>query len=252
MGIAFDWQILLIVLPFIFVGSFVDSIAGGGGIFTVVGLMMAGLPIHAVIGTNKTASLFGTAIATRNYVKKDCFNKQYIPFSVIGALVSAFIGSWVGNVLDTAALTGLVTLALPIVGILMLFGLKPKERKKELSKGQVYFFSCLVGSLVGFYDGLIGPGSGTFWIIGFTLCGLSLLEANGNAKIVNLASNISSATLFLIKGKVVLWLVLPCIVVSILGGHLGSSLVIKNGDKIVKPAIVFVLVLLIAKSIFKF
>ncbi|MDR1781994.1 MAG: TSUP family transporter [Bacilli bacterium] len=252
MGIEFDWSTLLIAISFMLVGAFVDSIAGGGGIFNVVGLMMAGLPIHAVIGTNKTSAMFGTAIATHNYFKNGYFDKKYIPFSVIGALLFAFLGSWVGNIMNTESLTNLMMIAIPIVGILMLFGLKPKEHKKELAKKKIYFLSCLVGSIVGFYDGLIGPGGGTFYIIGFSLAGLSLLEANGNAKIVNLASNIASAILFLLKGRVVLWLVIPCIIASMIGGHIGSTLAIKNGDKIVKPAIVCVLILLIAKSIFKF
>jgi uncharacterized membrane protein YfcA len=251
-GIEFDWSILLIVLPFVFLGGFIDSISGGGGIFTVVGMMIAGLPMHMVIGTNKTSALFGTAAATKNYIKNGYYEKKYIPFSAIAGIIAAFLGSYLGNVMSNETLTKLMTFAIPIVGIIMLIGFRPKEQNITYSDQKIYLLSALVGGLVGFYDGLIGPGGGTFYIIGFTLIGLNLLQANGNAKIVNLVSNIVSAFIFLFKGRVVIWLVIPCIITSVIAGHLGSSLVIKNGDKIVKPAVVMVIILLIIKSVFKF
>ena len=81
------------------------------------------------------------------------------------------------------------------------------------------------------------------------MCGLSMLEANGNSKIVNLGSNITAALVFIFHGKVLFWLAIPCIITNMLANYLGSKLAIKNGEKIVRPVLIFVLILLFVKMI---
>ncbi|MDF9867026.1 putative membrane protein YfcA [Bacilli bacterium PM5-3] len=245
----FDWNVLLIVLPFIFVGGFVDSIAGGGGVVNVIGFMLSGMPMHMILGTNKVQALFGTSVATYNYVSKGHYKKDFIIFSLIGAAVGSLIGAYVASMTDQDTLRWLMTIILPVAALIMVSGIKPKKSLLDESRKKIFIITLLIGLGIGFYDGMLGPGTGTFLIIAFSMCGLSILDANGNAKVVNLASNLMAGALFLIKGKVIIWLVIPCIITNVIANYIGSKLAIKNGEKIVKPIIVAVLVLLFIKTI---
>lgn len=245
----FDLEVLLIVLPFIFVGGFVDAIAGGGGIVNVIGFMISGVPMHMILGTNKVQALFGTSVATYNYVSKGHYKKDFIIFSFIGAAIGSLSGAYIASITSQETLRWLMTVILPIVAIVMISGKKPKISLIEETKKKIYIVTFFIGLIIGFYDGMIGPGTGTFLIIAFSMCGLSLLDANGNAKAVNLASNVMAGTLFLVKGKVILWLAIPCIITNVIANYIGSHLAIKNGDKIVRPIIVGVLILLFFKTI---
>lgn len=248
----FSWEILAIIIPTIFLAGFVDSIAGGGGIISMSGFMMTGLPMHYIIGTNKTQSMFGTAVATFNYVRKGCFDKRFILFSVIGALVGASLGSLLALALTDDILRIIATIVLPLMAIFIISGKRPKRKITKESNLSIYLISFIIGITVGFYDGTIGPGSGTLFIIGFSMCGLTLTQANGNAKIVNLVSNIASVTLFILTGNVILWLVIPCIITNMIANYIGSKLAIKNGDKIVRPVMLLVVALLFIKTIYDF
>lgn len=247
-----DLNTLLIVLPLVFLGGFVDAIAGGGGIITMVGFILAGVPIHSAMGTNKVASLFGTSIATFNYFKKGMFDKRYIIFSIIGSVIGGIVGAFLALHTSDHTMNIMMVIALPIMAILMMIGFKPRTKENYLSNKKIYIFSFIVGISVAFYDGLIGPGAGTLYIIGFSLCGLTLLKANGNAKLVNLVSNIMAAVLFVHDGEIILWLVIPCIITSAVANYLGSKLAIKNGSKIIKPVMIGVILLLFIKTITDF
>lgn len=248
----FSWEILAIIIPTIFVAGFVDAIAGGGGIISISGFMLTGMPMHYVIGTNKTQSLFGTMVATLNYVRKGCFDKRFVLFSILGALIGGGLGSWLALTLTDHVLRIGMFIVLPLMAVFILFGKKPKKMLSHESRRSIYLCSFLVGITVGFYDGALGPGSGTLYIIGFSLCGLPLIKSNGNAKIVNLVSNLASVILFSSTGNVILWLVIPCIMTNMIASYLGSKLAIKNGDKIVKPVMLIVVGLLFVKTIYEF
>lgn len=248
----FDVNTLLIIIPLVFLGGFVDAIAGGGGIITMVGFILAGVPIHSAIGTNKVSALFGTGIATFNYFRKGLFDKRYIILSVVGSIIGGFLGSSLALRVNDNALNILMIIALPIMAILMMVGFKPRPEKNHLSNLRISVYAFIVGISVAFYDGLLGPGAGTLYIIGFSLSGLTLLKANGNAKLVNLVSNIVAAILFVQHGSVILWLVIPCIITSVIANYLGSKLAIENGSKIIKPVMIIVIVLLFVKTIIGF
>lgn len=247
-----NWEILFIIIPMIFLAGFVDSIAGGGGIISMSGFMLTGLPMHYIIGTNKTQGMFGTAVAMINYVRKGCFDKRFILFSIIGGLIGASLGSTLALALTDDVLRIVATIVLPLMAIFIVSGKRPKRKIASESRLSIYIASFLVGIIVAFYDGTIGPGSGTLFIIGFSMCGLSLIQANGNAKIVNVAANIASVTMFISTGNVVLWLVIPCIITNMVASYFGSKLAIKNGDKIVRPVMLVVVSMLFIKTILDF
>lgn len=246
----FDIQVVLTVLAFIFVAGFVDSIAGGGGIVSMTGFIIAGVPMHYALGTNKVQALFGTAVATYNYVKNKSFRLDFVIFSFIGSIIGAFIGSSIATQLDQDFLKVLMSIVLVVVGAIIILNKKPKTSILDLEKNKIFIITFFIGLSIGFYDGILGPGTGTFLIIAFSMCGLSLLESNGNAKIVNLGSNLMAALVFLFHGKVLFWLAIPCNITNMIANYIGSKLAIKNGDRIVRPVLIFVLILLFIKMIY--
>ncbi|WP_423363883.1 sulfite exporter TauE/SafE family protein [Mycoplasma sp. P36-A1] len=248
MTIDFDWNTLIIVLPFIFAGGFVDSIAGGGGVLSWIGFLIAGVPMHISYSTNKIQALAGTSVSSYNYIKAGHFNKWFLPFAIVGAILGSSIGSYVVTTLDDATLKMIITVVLPFIALMMAFSRKSEKAKnRKLSKGQIFITSGILGLAIGLYDGFIGPGAGTFLIVGFSMLGLSLLEAGGNAKIINLITSLSASIIFITGGFLDLGLVIPCIIVNIVANHLGSKLAISGGEKIIRPVMLSVMVMLVLK-----
>lgn len=240
----FSLEIILIVLPFVFIAGIVDSIAGGGGLINLTGFMLAGIPIHNIMGTNKTQSFFGTCVATANYVKNKHINMQVAVISSIFAILGAIIGSNIALYLDADLLKLIILCIIPFSGAVIIFKMKP-QKTIDIPENKILLpLSALIGLILGMYDGLIGPGTGTFLIIAFTMLGIDIIDANGTSKLVNLSSNIGSTIVFLLNGKVIMWLVIPCVMVNIVANYIGSNLAINKGIKIIKPTMIVVLIML--------
>ena len=202
-------QMVVIVVIGVFFASFMDAIAGGGGIISVPTYLLAGLPMHFALGTNKFSSSIGTAFSTGRYIKNGYVDwKLGIP-SIVLALIGSFFGTKLQLMISEVYLQYLLLIVLPVVA-----------------------------------------GTGTFLLLIFCNLGkLDVRTAGGNVKLVNLSSNIASLLTSLLSGKVFLVLGLIGTVSSILGHFIGAGLAIKNGSKIVKPAIIIVLILLAAKVV---
>ena len=141
---------------------------------------------------------------------------------------------------------------LPIVAVFMLFNRNFgfQEHEKEISKKKLYFYSVIIGLIIGAYDGFFGPGTGTFLVLAFTgLLGLNIITASGNAKLVNLASNFSALIVYIINGKVMFSIGIPAAICAIAGNYLGAYLAIKSGAKVIRPIILLVVGLLFVKVI---
>ncbi|MDR2731520.1 MAG: TSUP family transporter [Treponema sp.] len=239
----------LIVCPLVFLAGFVDSIAGGGGLVSLPAYLLAGLPVHFAMGTNKLSSSMGAVTASVRYYKNG-----YVDFLLcLPSIAAAFAGSALGTSLtllvEERYLQWLLIIALPLTAVYVM-------RKKELRSGERFsriktaVLAALISFVIGGYDGFFGPGTGTFLILLY--CGLAHMEsitAAGNAKIVNLASNISAAVLFLIHGKTLIPLGLCAGAFSIAGSWLGSGLAIKKGTGIIRVFIITVLAFLMLRII---
>ena len=241
------WVVLLIGLG-VFAAGFVDGIGGGGGIISVPVYLLAGLPAHFALGTNKMSSCIGTAVSTGHYLKKG-----YVDWGLaIPSALLAIGGAWVGTSLqlkaDERILKYVLLLVLPVAAAVLL-------RKKSLpeTRGDMPLWRrrlAVWGSslAVGIYDGFYGPGTGTFLLLAFcTLGRLDVRTASGNVKVANLASNLGALTTSLLAGKVLIGVGLVAACFSIAGHYLGSGLAIKNGSKIVRPVILIVILLLMIK-----
>ena len=245
-------QTFLIVCPLVFLASFVDSIAGGGGLISLPAYLLAGVPMHSAVATNKLSSATGTVISTWRL----CKNKYVDWILVLPCIVMAVIGSGIGaNISLLVSERILKIIFIPVVLVVAFYVMKKKDLDKHstvtISRKAQMIWCAASALVVGLYDGFYGPGTGTFLLLLFTGLGkMDLRTASGNMKVTNLSSNVSALAVFLINGRAILPLGLAASVFSIAGHYMGSGMVMKNGNKIVRPIILIVITLLFIKIAF--
>ncbi len=243
-------NILIIVCPLVFIAGFIDSAAGGGGLISLPAYMAAGIPPHIATGTNKCSSMFGTMFSAWTFFKS---GKIHIKAALVSA-ASALLGSWIGAMLNMIAsdnvLRFILMITLPVVAIFIIlkkdFG--STDRTGSISEKRLTLSCIFIGLILGCYDGFFGPGTGTFLILCFTIfSGFDLLTASGNAKVVNLASNIAAFVTFAISGQILWHIGLPAAIFGIAGNILGSKMAIKKGSRFIRPMFIVILVILFIK-----
>lgn len=248
--LALTPKMLLIVVIGVFLASFVDGVAGGGGIISVPTYFIAGLPAHLALGTNKLSSCIGTSVSAWRFVRGGFVNWRLAVPSIFLALLGAHLGTRLQLLMDEKLLKLLLLLALPAVAFVVLRQKTLPEEPGQISPGKQSAIVCAASLAIGAYDGLYGPGTGTFLILIFCHLGkMDLRTASGNVKLVNLASNFGALFTSLAHGQVFLALGLIGAVSSVAGHYLGSGLAIRDGSKIVRPIILTVLALLTVKVI---
>ena len=245
-------HVLPIVCPLLFLAGFADSIAGGGGTISVPSALLAGIPIHTAYGTNKLAMSLGTLTSVIQYGRKGKICWFTALFAAAGALAGSPLGALLAMHLSEKYLSYCLMALLPAAALFLSlnkgFGQTPKHR--DLSRLQQAVYALLIGLGVGTYDGFFGPGAGTFYIILFcTVLGTDLVQASGNAKVVNLASNTGALVTYILSGKVWFAAGLPMAVCAIAGNFLGSRLAIKNGARFIRPIMAVMILLILVKLI---
>ncbi|MDD3347706.1 TSUP family transporter [Oscillibacter sp.] len=252
-GITVDgfalWVVLLVCVG-VFLASFMDAIAGGGGIISVPAYLMAfsAYPTYYVLGTNKLSACIGTVFSTARYIKSGYVNRKLFTPAIGLSLLGSLAGTWLQHRTPDVVLKYLLLAVLPVVAVITLRGRSwPDEAEPIAPKKQaaIVWASAL---LIGMYDGYYGPGTGTFLMIIFVrLAKMDTRSAAGGTKVINLASNLGSAIAALASGYVFLGVGLISAVASVAGHYLGAGLAIKNGGRIVRPAVILVLLLLTLK-----
>jgi uncharacterized membrane protein YfcA len=240
----------LIVCPLVFLAGFVDSVAGGGGVISLPAYLIAGIPVKLAAGTNKLANGCGTATSVFKYARSGKIRWDCAIPAAAGCLLGATGGSSLAVHLKDDVLQIIILAALPVAAlILVLARNKTDEREKQLPRSRTILWSALIGLALGVYDGLIGPGTGTFLTLAFSLfLGFSLLRASGCARMANLASNISSLIVYLLHGDVLFAVGIPAIACSMLGNYLGSRFAIRGGSAKIRLVMFGVLALLFIKT----
>ncbi|MDO4556723.1 MAG: TSUP family transporter [Lachnospiraceae bacterium] len=247
-------QTFLIVCPLVFLAGFVDAVAGGGGLISLPAYFIAGVPIHNAIATNKLSSATGTAISTIRYIRHAVIPWKIALPTIALTFVGSSLGARISLILDERILKGIMIVVLPIVAFFVLRKNSfLQEGKEPLSTGKTAVITMTAGLVIGCYDGLYGPGTGTFLlIILMGVAHMDMMSASGMTKIINLTSNISALIAFLFHGQVYIVLGLVASFFSIAGHYTGSGMVLKNGMKIVRPIILVVLCLLFLKIVTEF
>lgn len=230
--------------------GFVDAIAGGGGLIALPALLAAGVPPVAALGTNKAQSVIGTGVAAITYWRGGFISLRALAIAIAGAFAAAFLGAFIVKRTDTSLLQVAVPVALVGIALYFLFAprLTDQDRHARLAFG---VFVPLMGAAIGFYDGIFGPGTGSFLTMGFVaLFGLGVTRAAGNTKILNLASNLGALALFIPSGDVV-WAAAGAMAVGqIVGGYFGARTGIRFGAKLIRPLVVVISLLLAVKLLF--
>ena len=235
-----DPLVLLALAGVGMLAGFVDAIAGGGGMIALPALLSAGLPPVAALATNKLQSVIGTGMAAITYWRRGFINLGALVPSIAATYAGSFAGALIVKQIDTSLLNIAVPVALICIALYFLFApnLSDADRAARLPFAR---FVPLLGFCIGFYDGVFGPGTGSFLTIGFVmLFGLGLTRASGNTKVLNVTSNLAALTIFIAAGDVVWPAALAMAAGQLVGGYLGARIGIRFGARIIRPLVVVV------------
>lgn len=242
-----------IVLPFVFLAGPIDSIAGGGGLISLPAYVAAGIPAHLALGNNKFSSAFGTLFSTVRYLEHGMIDLPVASIAAAFALAGSFLGTEAVLKIDPFFLNVVLLMLIPVIAGFTLLNKKfGSENKAETISIHIrMILGSFTGLTLGFYDGFFGPGTGSFLILVFALIlKYDFATANGNTKVINLASNVASLITFLWYGKILLSLAVPAALFGIAGNLAGSKLVIKKGSGIIRPVFIVALLVLFSKMIY--
>ena len=245
-------KMVLSVVVGVFLASFADGIAGGGGIISVPAYFLAGLPAHLALGTNKLSACLGTTVSTARYIRNGYVDWRLAAPSVLLALSGSYFGTRLQLAVGEQFLKWLLLIVLPIVAVVVLKQRSFPEERGEIEPGRQMAIVMLASLVIGTYDGFYGPGAGTFLLLALT--GWALLDvrnAAGLTKAANLTSNVAALITFILSSNVDYQLGLAGAVCNFIGAYIGSGMVLTKANKIVKPLIIVVLALLFIKIITK-
>jgi uncharacterized protein len=245
-----ETYIIVILCLAAFFAGFVDAIVGGGGLIqTPMGLiLLPNLPVATVIGTLKIPAFSGTSFAAYQYMKKVDVNWRILSIMMLLACPAAFLGS---TLLTYVSNDFMKPLLLIVLSLLVIYTYAKKNfgqhQEKRISPRTQILNAVVISFVVGFYDGFIGPGTGSFFVVAFiAIMGFDFLHASANAKMVNLATNFGSICLFMIKGKIIWAVALPMAICNAIGGWIGSKLAINKGNGFIR---IFFLIVVIGTLI---
>ena len=244
-------MIVLVLCFFSFLAGFIDAIVGGGGLLQLPALLvlLPGVPVPTVLGTNKLASISGTTMAAWRYGSHIAIDWQLVAPTALIAFVFSYLGSRGANLLHPSLLRPLI-LALLICVAIYIAVMKSTGLVHAPRHGPVKarWLGLLLGALIGFYDGFFGPGTGSFLIFAFVgIFGFDFLSASAAAKVINVGTNLASVIYFASSDHIRYHLAIPMAVCNVAGSFLGSRLAILKGSRFVRSAFLAVVSALIAK-----
>lgn len=241
---------VVLVCVGVFLAGFVDSIAGGGGILSLPVYLLTGLPTQTAFATNKVSTCMGATVSAARYIKSGKVKWLSAIPSAITGLIGARLAAILVLSLDPAMFKKILICVLPFAALFLLFkkDFGESETEEEVSVPKIVIVSLLIGLGIGFYDGLVGPGTGTFAMLALTgFLRFDLKNAGGTAKIFNWASNVGSTLAFATAGIVVWPLCLMTAICNMTGAYIGSGLAIKKDPKFIRIMMTVVCAMLLVK-----
>lgn len=244
-------DILLFIMGGGFLAGFIDSIAGGGGLISLPVLLAAGMPPHLAIGTNKFSATFGAVMSTWQFWRAGKIDthliKRTLPCTFAGAVIGCTFmlhlsAQWLQPII-IAALIGTILFVCFRGNTIGSVNTYRGETKKNL------VLAMIAAAAIGFYDGFIGPGTGTFLIVAFASLGFDFITAAGNAKALNLMSNVTSFVLLIYYGKIWYSYGIAMAICLFAGAYFGSRLAIRSGTAFIRAIMLAVTGILIIKLI---
>ncbi|MFH0715287.1 TSUP family transporter [Staphylococcus delphini] len=253
MILEWDGTLILIIISLGFLAAFIDAVVGGGGLISIPALLAIGMPPAAALGTNKLASAFGSLTSAIRFIRSGKVDLAIVvklfPLSFIASILGAIVAVYLPAEL-------LKPLVIVILSMVLVYTLLKKDwgsirTYTTLPLYKMILFTCLIG-VIGFYDGFLGGGTGSFLLFVFLLLGFDFLSAAGNAKVLNFASNLGALLLFIYLGRVDYVYGLSMGVSMIAGSYAGAMFALKKGVGYVRILFVIVTVVLILKNIWDY
>jgi uncharacterized membrane protein YfcA len=242
---------LTLILLFLaaFVAGLIDSIAGGGGLITLPALLSAGLPPQVALGTNKLQGSFGSGSAMLHFVRAGEVRVGECLAGIAWTAIGALLGAWAVQLIDPGLLRLLIPWLLGVIALYTIFS--PHLGKEDIhSRWQTQPFYLVFGLGIGFYDGFLGPGTGSFWVMAFMLfLGYSMVRATAHTKVMNFTSNIVALSFFLSAGQVYAMEGLVMGAGQFLGARIGARLAIRKGAPFIRPIFIAMVLLMLVKLI---
>lgn len=242
---------LLALCGFAFVAGFIDAVVGGGGLIQVPALLllMPEVPVATLLGTNKAASIWGTLSASIHYARHVAIPWRSVLPMAAASLVFGFAGARAVSLLDPNLLRPLV---LAVLTLVLGYTLWKKDFGRLHAPRLGHLAQLLVGvgagAAIGFYDGFLGPGTGSFLVLAFVgLFGFSFLHASASAKVVNVLTNLAALAWFVSQGLVLPLVAAPMAVCNVAGSLVGSRLAIRRGSGFVRVLFILIVLVLIGR-----
>lgn len=252
MRILPQMEIALLMLAALGAG-FVDAVSGGGGLIQLPALLIAypSAPLPLLFGTNKFASCFGTSAAALRYARAVAMPWRLLAGSALAAFTCSFLGARCSAHISASVLRPVVVAALFAVLLFTIF--RPsigRVHAPTLSPRAQGIVAALLGAVLGFYDGLIGPGTGSFLLFSFAaLLGFDFLHASASAKVINIATNLAALAYFIPTGNVRYELAFGMAVANVTGAYVGVHLSLKRGVGFIRGLFIVVVLALLAKQV---
>lgn len=233
------------------IAGFMDTLAGGGGLITVPALIVSGLPSLAALGTNKLQSSFGSATSSLLLFKRKKIHWQELRPMMIAAFIGSVVGTIIVQFIDAKVLGFMIPLVLVLIAAYFITApyLKLESTEPRMSAG---LYRKTVVPAIGVYDGMFGPGTGSFLAVaGVSLRGLELINATAIAKPLNFATNIASLIVFIFAGQI-MWLAgFTMIIGQMLGAWMGSHYLFKVNPKVLRILIVTICLIMLGQYWYK-
>lgn len=244
----YSYEILTFLFIIGMVAGFIDTLVGGGGLLAVPALLLSGIPPIYVLGTNKFQGSMGTGIATFLLFRKKKINWEAIKYLMLLSFIGSVVGGVIVQFIDTEFLSLAIPIVLVVIAVYFIISPKPDERVKN-SKPNKIFEKYVVPS-VGFYDGMFGPGAGSFFVMtGVMFKKLEIIQATILAKPLNFASNIAGLIVFYSFGHIAFMIGLIMMLGQLIGSFVGTHYLLKANPKVIRLLIVVMSLLMLAKYI---
>jgi uncharacterized protein len=247
-----DTSLWLLTALIGFAAGLIDSIVGGGGLISTPAMLNLhpGLHILQLIGTQRTSSIFGTGVAAWNYLRRIQVDRKLLLSACASALIASAFGVQLAKRIDGEILKWTVLAICVALALYTAFrkDLGLREERRFHPRHEV-IAAASIGAATGFYNGLIGPGTGTIMVFAFvSFLGLDFLKSSAVSKATNVSADLSSWTVLALGGYIVWVLALPLILGNMLGSYIGSHLAIKRGQGFVRAVFLTVVLALIARQ----
>jgi len=231
--------------------GFIDAIVGGGGLIQIPALLinLPNVTLPTLFGTNKIAALSGTSFSAYQYSKRVKFDYKLLLIIALFAFIASYLGASIVSQLPTEKLKPAMLIILIVIAV---YTFLKKDlgnvHTKTLSPIKQQLFGSIIGIFIGFYDGFFGPGTGSFFVLGFVvILGFDFLHASAYAKVINCLTNISALILFIKQGNYILEIALLLAICNVTGSIIGTKLALKQGNKFIRIIFLGIVCLMIVR-----